>query len=118
MKVVVPAPFAQLASYFCGCGRPETAWQVILDHLENGSLVGDDWDKRTLVLNSGERYVVAYVLTTLGLLEHGGSVDGSWITPAGEQVRDFLREYGVDWIDKDFEFWSERMWLGGASPHG
>lgn len=115
MKIQVPKPFANLASYFCGCGRPDYAWKTVLDYLENFSLTGDFWEKRTLDLNTGEQYITAYLLTTLGLLEHGGQVGGSWATPEGEQVRDFLRQYGVEWYasENEHSFYSGEMQIGG-----
>jgi hypothetical protein len=118
MKVIVPPPFAKIAACFCHCGSPGIAYQTVLDYLENFSLVDKDWDKRTLELKTGEQYITAYLLTTLGLLEHGGQVGGSWITPEGVQARDFLREYGTSWYycDNPNSFYSGEMFIGGKNP--
>lgn len=101
MRITVPEGFAKLANVICGCGRPEDAWEVVLKHLEEFSLRGEDWNKRNFeFINSGEAHIVAHLLTYLGLLEHGGSVGGSWTTASGDAVLAFLREHGHEWMDK------------------
>jgi|GEM_PF-1971485 len=92
----------------CGCGSSEAMWMIIQAALERASKPWpkDDVSKRAgfydamdIARNDDEPIVlpplavefVAQVLTTCDLMEHGGSVGGSWLTPQGKVLLEFLR---------------------------
>lgn len=81
----------------CGCGERDKMWTAIHNYLENFSLIGDDWTKRTIELVTGEQYFLAYYLDDIGLLDHGSGIGGSWITEQGGQVLEFLRTISPDY---------------------
>ena len=81
----------EIQKFCCGCGNPDLVWESIHKYLENYSLTGDDCNKRTISLDTGEALFLAYFLTEIGLLEHGGSVHGSWLSDEGKEVLEFLR---------------------------
>lgn len=97
----MPDPVVRVAETFCGCGNPEAAWQTVREYLHNFSLRGDDWDKRTLLLETGEQYIVAYLLDHLKLIEHGSSINGSWLTDDGETVLEFLNKWTANWQENE-----------------
>lgn len=99
--IQLPEPIVSIVKTFCGCGSPESAWQTIRDYLYNFSLVDDDWDKRTLQIETGEQYIVAYLLDHLGLIEHGSSIWGSWLTDSGEEALEFLNKWGANWQESE-----------------
>jgi hypothetical protein len=53
---------------------------------------------RDLVLRQPEvaAHVMSHLLTNLRLLEHGGSVGGSWLTTMGEHIVDERAATGED----------------------
>jgi len=105
---------------FCGCGHPEESSDAILKVL-------DAYDRKTRPWPEGspddaawkawlaERekleeqalppgawgQIALYWLTSCGLLEHGGGVGGSWLTPKGEAVLAAIRGHGEDLWDDD-----------------
>lgn len=86
----------------CGCGTPEEAYNFCRDALACFDRRGchdtpptREWVDAESVLQQliqtrpGEAaHVLAHLLTHLDLLEHGGSVGGSWLTDAGEEIVD------------------------------
>lgn len=105
---------------FCGCGDPREASEAIRNLLDAYDRKAHPWpnaapfdevawapwrdERRKLeaeALPAGAWGQIAlYWLTTCGLLEHGGSVSGSWLTPQGEEVLVALREHGENlWED-------------------
>jgi hypothetical protein len=44
-------------------------------------------------------HLILYVLDQRGLTEHGGSVNGSWLSDRGKQVREIMRPF----VDRDRE---------------
>lgn len=90
-----PKAIDEIEEISCGCGQPDLMWEAIHKYLENYDL--EDWNKRTLNLSNGEQYFLAYFLTHIGLIEHGGSVSGSWITESGKEVLEFLRLAAPDY---------------------
>lgn len=61
------------------------------------ALVGDEL---ALLVERGvtaeARYWILYDLDRMKLSEHGGSVDGSWLTDKGREVLDALQEEDID----------------------
>jgi hypothetical protein len=91
---------------FCGCGNPEDVWRLIHSILALTPLHEDGHRQqvRELVGTDAAFHVVLYVMTSGDLLEHGGSVGGSWITPKGEWARWAIGlvadEWGWDTVDE------------------
>lgn len=78
----------------CGCGSPEDAYNFCRDVLVAFDRRGK-WDDaeglvKTLILARPDQaaHVIAHMMTHLGVLEHGGSVGGSWLTNDGERIVD------------------------------
>lgn len=79
----------------CGCNQPHAAYELVRDILnltpfyENGnwrtagSLIGSD----------GAFQIVIGLLSNAGLLEHGGSMGGSWLTKKGEYIRELVNRH-------------------------
>ncbi len=82
--------------WFCGCGNPEEAMAVVADVLDCFGH-GDDYDQDHIKFNElvpeRLRMFVLYVLTDKDLLEHGGSVGGSWRTPEGDKLLEGIRQH-------------------------
>src|SRR3990167_9228674 len=97
----------------CGCGAPEEAYNFCRDILvlcdRRAHLDGrGDWidaESATAALIATMPDVAAHVLlhlfTHLELLEHGGSVGGSWLTPTGQEIVD-LRSVTQEDMDAEW----------------
>lgn len=93
------------AMRFCGCGNPDDAYGALrdtLDAYDNDEARGG-WDGRVqrtkdwwAKLGDGYAHLLLYFIDAAGLLEHGGSVGGSWLSEDGKLVLGFLRQWGVD----------------------
>jgi len=82
----------------CGCGVPEDAYNFCRKILEcydardtarwlgNGGEVA----VKKIIIDDPETaaHVMSHFFTHLKLLEHGGSVGGSWLTDAGKRIVD------------------------------
>ena len=94
----------------CGCGCPEEALDTALGVLSAVEARTEAWrakDKATdemayeqlkrLVPFDGEYaglgYAFMYLLDSKGLLEHGSSIGGSWLTDDGKEFLARLREW-------------------------
>lgn len=77
----------------CGCGNPESVGFMVRDILALCPLYESaSQAKIKLILpNDGVFYLVLGVLDRVGLIEHGGGIGGSWITPKGEMILNSLR---------------------------
>lgn len=70
--------------HFCGCGLPEEALRLVTDLLtlapwhDAGNAVGE-----RIGGEDGTRHLVMYLIDGAGLIEHGGSITGSWLTDDG-----------------------------------
>lgn len=87
------------STYWCGCGDPESAADSFREIME--MFQEDDRNGYTSVHVNYERfkaysekhgegltYCILYWLTGMGLIEHGGSVGGSWMTDLGRHIRE------------------------------
>jgi hypothetical protein len=99
---------------FCGCGDPES--QIVLLH-DVLMAISDKWnvtisdtvkakekqDKIRALLPGalGDHYL--YWLTHLDILEHGGSIGGSWLTKKGEEILLLLKTAPHGNLDPDAE---------------
>ena len=79
-----------LDQWYCGCGRPQDASATLLRILRMCPLFEHREEFEALIPDDGLEYLVLYWFTHFELMEHGGSVGGSWLTTLGEQVRDAL----------------------------
>lgn len=76
----------------CSCGSPEDVWETILTILNmlnsgNRKKLYDTSDYQ-----SGLTQIALYAMENAGLVEHGGSVFGSWPTKLGEEVIELLEK--------------------------
>ena len=76
---------------FCGCGQPASAIHTIKRTLA----AMKTHDNRITNLNKalpdeGSQHIVLYWLDHNGVIEHGGSVGGGWLTDLGEQMLSLL----------------------------
>lgn len=93
---------------FCGCGMPEEALKWLRDCLsdvEHRSNV--EWKQEPPVyqgriharmepLPRGVEYLLWYWMDSLQLIEHGGSVGGSWLTERGTHLLRRLEAMDID----------------------
>lgn len=87
---------------FCGCGNPSEGYDALLETLKAYHTDGDrkkwaearggNWSGP----GNGYDYMILYFLNAHDLMEHGGSVGGSWLTQKGQSVLRFLEEWGTD----------------------
>jgi len=85
---------------FCGCGDNSIALDYIYDKLKgqkefmsntsgpNSKVAYETREK--LYHSEGEKYFFLYWLETVGLAEHGSSVNGCWLTEKG---KNFLNDW-------------------------
>jgi hypothetical protein len=99
---------------FCGCGLPTEAMVFLRDVLQvlNGKQGVDfkSFDAKLGELglpDGGLRYFVFYMIDHLGLTEHGGSVNGAWLTDKGRDVLAHIEKYG-----SDYRQWPEESDVG------
>jgi hypothetical protein len=82
--------------HLCGCGLPEKAFNLCRDVLCAFDRRGcHDWIDAEAAVEAliKERadetaHVLAHLLNHLGLIEHGGTVGGSWLTDDGKRIVD------------------------------
>ncbi len=86
---------------FCGCGNPCEGYDALLDTLSSYSTGdrqkwaearGGNWSGA----GNGYDFLILYFLNAHDMMEHGGSVGGSWLTKKGKAVKLFLEEWGTD----------------------
>lgn len=70
----------------CGCGNPETALTLIRDLLRLAPFHQDGhWQQvHALIGSDGAHHIVLSALDNADLIEHGGSIGGSWATDKGQ----------------------------------
>lgn len=96
-----------LDAQFCGCGAPGDAAAAILRLLrlhERGDNSETTWRAQRKEIeewlpDDGVRFLLMYWLDRLELTEHGGSVEGAWLTEKGGAVLEALAREEED----DFE---------------
>jgi len=76
----------------CFCGNPEHAVDLVRQILNLCPLHTDRrWEQaEKLVGHPGAYHIVLSDLTEARLIEHGGSIGGSWLTDKGKAARDAL----------------------------
>jgi hypothetical protein len=97
---------------FCGCGDPEAVYNLVRDLL---GLIAEKWYREDddparwrevsqqitdrIGGGDGTYYAVWYWLDGSGLIEHGGSVSGSWLTEKGTHYLSLMRLHEHDELD-------------------
>lgn len=87
----------------CGCGLPEDSFDLIRDLLALAPYYqGPEVRQQvaTLCGNEPARHMILSMLTRADLLEHGGGLDGSWLTDKGTWCLKALRTID-DWDEID-----------------
>lgn len=74
----------------CGCGSSDEIADKAVAVLEffSREIGSRDWS-----FIDGENEILAHWLDSKGLLEHGSSIGGSWLSKEGEQVLKSLKEH-------------------------
>lgn len=85
-----------LGEWFCGCGAPESAAARLCDLLALHPLYDHRPELEQLLPDDGLRQLVLYTLNHFDLTEHGGSVNGGWLTDTGRAVLDALNQETAD----------------------
>lgn len=89
----------EFADAWCGCGCPEEAWRVVRDVLALCPLYENRDALEQMLPNDGVQMIVLGLLDRLELIEHGGSIGGSWLTPKGEAALSALnKEAETDFV--------------------
>jgi hypothetical protein len=83
----------------CGCGYPESAYDLVRDLLGLAPFYENSrWKVAESLTGNipGAYHIVLGALQRAGLIEHGSSLDGSWLTPKGKWCLAAMRtaEYG------------------------
>lgn len=87
---------------FCPCGNLADTFEVLLEFLRahDDSYPGATDRMQAIVRNLSQRenigLLVLQFMDRMGLVEHGGNILHSWLTPEGSAVKAFLERYGVD----------------------
>lgn len=83
----------------CGCGNPEAGMALILELLQAAPFHSNRERLLELLPDLGTRMVVLGALDEHDLIEHGTSIEGSWLTERGKQVLAVLEPHEAS----DFE---------------
>jgi hypothetical protein len=84
----------------CGCGNPADTWELIHEVLSLAPFFEDQrWKQVEDILGRAYDFVLG-VLSDADLLEHGGSVGGSWITDKGRWLLQAIERVGLDDLDE------------------
>ncbi len=70
----------------CGCGNPNLPLEAVCEMLEHMPL----YEHTDFVNDDKWKTLILHVMTGWKLIEHGGSVEGSWITADGSLLLEFL----------------------------
>lgn len=82
----------------CGCGSPEEAFDLVRDLLNLAPFYENRDEVTALIGDGGPAHIVLSALDGADLLEHGGTIHGSWLTNKGEWYRTVLATIG-DWYE-------------------
>jgi hypothetical protein len=94
---------------FCGCGNPEAARELIAKLLVGGKPWEPGGPARPCGVDEAAEIIKAdpeaaawtllYMLDAWELTEHGGSVNGAWLTPRGKQAAEIFAAETIDLED-------------------
>lgn len=77
-------------SPWCGCDAPEDAWCFVRDALAVAPWHSDSGRAFWNAIPDGQAQILAAALDRMGLVEHGSSWRGSWLTGWGKEVASVL----------------------------
>ena len=91
----------------CGCGTPEEVKHFLFSLLENHRQYKDDEITHEVMSENRKKIIktvdadiifeiIFHVFDNVGLLEHGGSIYGSWFTEEGINFFKLLSEFKKD----------------------
>lgn len=86
----------------CGCGSPETAYDLVRDLLALAPGYRTSDEVHGLIGSGGVFHLVLGQLDGAGLITHGSSLGHSWLTPKGEWYLAALRTV-TDWAEIENE---------------
>lgn len=87
----------------CGCGNPEESFDLVRKLLALAPYhQGPEVREEVAVLcgNPAAKHIILSTLDHADLIEHGGGIDGSWLTDKGEWYLKALNSI-TDWDDID-----------------
>jgi hypothetical protein len=84
----------------CGCGNAEEAFELIRDLLRLAPFYEHRDEVRALIGDGPTGHIVLSTLDHADLIEHGGTIHGSWLTDKGEWYLKALNTVNV-WDDID-----------------
>lgn len=89
-----------LGQYWCGCGDPASAYESLREVMAWWQPRGEEPAPYCLSLENLKKFeakhdkgvtmMILYFMDGSGITEHGGSVYGSWLTPLGERLKEYL----------------------------
>lgn len=101
----------------CGCGVPASAYDLVRDLLALCPLYENQrWRQAEGITGGGAvHHVVMSSLDTAELIEHGSSINGSWLTPKGVWFLNASRKVPFEQLDDaglphDGEPCEDRCW--------
>jgi hypothetical protein len=80
----------------CGCGNAEEAFDLVRDLLNLAPFYEHRQEVAALVGTGATGHIVLSALDNADLLEHGGTIHGSWLTDKGEWYQKALASI-TDW---------------------
>lgn len=91
----------------CGCGDPASAVMLIRSILERHSDNDFPRELEDLLPDETIRHIVLASLTNINVLEHGGTIEGSWLTENGKHLLASMRESFAMGDDDAAEAWMQ-----------
>lgn len=85
--------------FLCGCAHPTAGIQRLLDLLNIHPLYEHQAELRQLLPDDGIRMLVLGQLDCAELTEHGGTIEGAWLTEKGEAAKAALEAEASDGFD-------------------
>jgi hypothetical protein len=105
---------------YCGCGNPEDGYRLIQQLLALAPLYANDhWRKaRELCGSDGAHQLILAALTDADLMEHGGSIGGSWLTDRGRWVLWAVEQIGgIEALETLLDTGADRSAPAPGAPH-
>jgi hypothetical protein len=81
---------------FCGCGQPEERLALVVEMLRACPWYDGGWRAFSDRLTSAGFEFIADQLTAADLIEHGSSVNGSWLTEKGQRFLSLVEGFDFD----------------------
>lgn len=79
----------------CGCGDSEGAYDLVREILALTPFY-DNREKLEALCPPAALHIVLSCLDGAGLIEHGGAIGGSWLTPKGSHYLDLMQRHELD----------------------